>query len=1053
VITLAPRSKAPHADEKEPKKMTRRLAALAASATALLLAAPGFASAAGPALALHVNAPNTVTAGKPVRLVIAVENVGDAPLSGELTMVDTFPSGLEPTDPNKGNCAIVAQTDSCSLEVEGTLPGGLVIFTTTAPVEPGAAGTLLNSIEVSGGGAPQILSEDQSMVVGPPEPYAFKRFATAASSGSGAASTQSGSDPVQLATTIRFTSRAAELLGFPIFTETAPVEQFKDVIAHVPPGLIGNPTATPLRCTATQLNEPSPQVPSTEIPSCPPESQVGIVRLGEVNVAPLYNMVPPGGVPAAFGFLFQDVPVLLDAKLRPGDEGVDVVARDASSSVPLPSVETVFWGTPSDPSHDTSRGACLDGLIGNDGSICPLANRSNAAFLRLPTSCSGLLSWKAEANSFPHPETFISEAATSPAMEGCGRLPFNPSFSLIPTSRSASTPTGLDAVLTLPQPNNPQGLATADLKDATVTLPEGMAINPSSADGLKACADAQLELGQEGAAECPEASKIGTVKLETPLLEEEVGGSIYLRTQASNDPMSGQMFRIAVELRDDERGIDIKLPGEVKADPQTGRLTTSFEENPQLPFSRLALHFKSGTRAPLTTPSSCGTKGAEVELSPWSGTAPVHPPASFPISEGCGPRALAPAFKAGTVNPVAGTTSPFILHLSRGDDQNELKSIEATLPPGLSAVLKGVPYCPDAVLAEAAAKSGTAEQAQPSCSVASQIGSVDAAAGEGAPFHVAGKAYLTGPYKGAPLGVAVVVPAVAGPFDLGTVVVRSALFVDETTAQARIVSDPLPQILKGVPLHTRSIDISVNRPNFTLNPTSCEPMQVTGLATSTLGTTAPLANRFQVGECAPLRFEPHLSLALKGKTKRSGNPSVRATLTFPTRGRFANIARARVTLPPAEAIDNAHIGTPCTRVQFAAQQCPKGSLLGYARAFSPLLDKPLEGPVYFRSNGGERLLPDIVADLRGQIHVVLVGAIDAKGKRIRNTFATVPDAPVSKFTLTLYGGKRGYLENTTDLCKASPHALIAFSAHNGKVAEANQRVETSCGGGGGGKGG
>ena len=382
------------------------------------------------------------------------------------------------------------------------------------------------------------------------------------------------------------------------------------------------------------------------------------------------------------------------------------------------------------------------------------------------------------------------------------------------------------------------------------------------------------------------------------------------------------------------------------------------------------------------------------------------------------------------------------MRLGRADGEQELGSLQATLPKGLAAKFAGIPYCSDAALAAAATRAGKAEQSNPSCP-ASRIGSVTVGAGPGTnPFNASGTAYLAGPYKGAPMSVAVITPAVAGPFDLGTVVVRNALYVDSETAQGRVVSDPFPKILDGVPLKLRSITVRLDRPNFTLNPTNCSPMSVDAVIHSTDGATANPKNLFQVGGCKDLGFAPKLRIDLKGPTKRAKNPALTATLTYP-KGNYANIASAAVTLPHSEFLDQSHIGTVCTRVQFAAQACPAASVYGYAKAETPLLDNPIEGPVYLRSS--DHKLPDLVADLNGQIHIVLAGKVDSgKGGGIRNTFMAVPDAPVSKFTLTMKGGNKSLLVNSENICNKPQRAIANFTAQNGKVSNTKPLITNDC---------
>jgi hypothetical protein len=497
---------------------------------------------------------------------------------------------------------------------------------------------------------------------------------------------------------------------------------------------------------------------------------------------------------------------------------------------------------------------------------------------------------------------------------------------------------------------------------------------------------------------------------------------------------------------DPDTGVVLKLPGKISTDPLTGRITTSFDDNPQLPFEYLNLQLKGGSGAALIAPTSCGIYTAHAEFTGWAQPErSVSSDSSFRIDEGCGAASqFKPGLSAGSSNPTAGAFSPFVLRVTRQDGEQNLSRIEATLPPGVLAKLAGVPLC------------GDAQAATGDCPAASQVGTTTVAAGAGPdPIYVPqpGKAptavYLAGPYNGAPYSLVVKVPAQAGPFDLGVVTVRNALYVDPTTTQVTAKSDPLPQILQGIPLAYRDVRVEINRNDFTLNPTSCEPMQVTSLLTSSVGMRATPSARFQVANCEGLAFKPSLALSFKGQTKRTGDPALAAVLKAPA-GQ-ANIAKTAVILPSSVFIDNRHINNPCTRVQFAANACPAKSILGTATAYTPLLDKPLTGPVYFRSNGGERKLPDLVADLNGQIHVVLVGFIDSvksgkESSRVRTRFQSVPDAPVSKFELKLYGGKRGLIQSSTNICKELGKATVQMTGQNGKPNDFETAIGTSCGG-------
>jgi hypothetical protein len=544
---------------------------------------------------------------------------------------------------------------------------------------------------------------------------------------------------------------------------------------------------------------------------------------------------------------------------------------------------------------------------------------------------------------------------------------------------------------------------------------------------------------------------VGTVEVDSPLVDHPVLGGVYVAKPFDN-PFNS-LLAIYIAIDDPQTGVVIKLAGHVELDPQSGRLVTTFANNPQLPFEDLKLKFFEGATAPLRTPPTCGTYSTTSSLTPWSAPdsgPPATPGDTYAIEQGAGGGNCAsapgeqpnsPLFDAGTEAPVAGAYSPFVVNLRRNDGSQQFSSVTLTPPPGLLGKLAGIPYCPAAALEAAEHKTGRQEEAGPSCPAASEVGSATAAAGAGpAPYYAKGKAYLSGPYKGAPLSLAIVTPATAGPFDLGTIVVRTALDVDPESARITAKSDPIPSILQGIPLDVRAVQIKLDRPGFTLNPTNCNPMAFGGQLLSTLNQAAPLSSRFQVGECDRLAFKPKLGLRLAGKTNRGGHPSLRAVVTLPPGG--ANVAGASVALPHSEFLDQGHIGTVCTRVQFAAGQCPAASVYGHARAVTPLLDAPLEGPVYLRSSSNK--LPDLVADLNGQIHVVLAGRIDSVNGGIRTTFESVPDAPVSSFVLTMPGGKKGLLQNSTNICAKANRAVAQFEGQNGKTADLKPALKVDC---------
>jgi len=1024
---------------------------------------------------------------------VTAHNDGAAPTDGvsPIVLTDTLPPGLTAANararqaqtdlefPCEISAAGALVTCTYSQTAQGPLPaGGSLKIDIRLAVEAIAEGsTVTDSAEVAGGGPAAASTAIETPVSSAVSPLGFDTFAFAATDPAGLPTSQAAGHPYALTvnlntTTFRGTGTLQEFF--------APEGEVRDLLTNLPIGLLGNPQAVP-RCPEHDLNV---------IATCPASSQVGVVliRIGGLNGAgstagggtevPVYNISPSPGFPAELGFDADAQPFVLYPALRRGDYGLRVALAGLQHLVHLTGSELTIWGVPADPSHDHQRA-----VAGSCKSQCTYGASAGVEprpFLTNPSACSdppqpAQILADAWANPAAVPATPIgnpdfaaadfsepqwkSRQAAQPPITGCNALAFNPSLTFQPGTTHADSPAGPVVDLQVPQNENPLALATPPLKAAVVTLPQGLAVNPSSADGLAGCTPAQAGAGTTEPATCPPASQIGTVEVETPLLEKPLPGQVFLGTPncapcSNQDAQEGKLINLYIQVNDPERGVVVKLPGTVSANPSTGQLQATFAQNPQLPFSDLKLDFKTGPRAPLTTPPTCGKYTTSSDLTPWS--APETPDAitnsSFNVTEAPGGGACAateaqqpnaPAFSAGTANPTAGAYSPFVLKLSREPGSQVIKGLDVTLPPGLTGRLAGIPYCSDAQIAAAATHGGAAEQASPSCPLASEVGTVNVGAGSGAPFYVQGHAYLAGPYKGAPLSMAIVTPAVAGPFDLGTVVVRAALYVNETTAQIHAVSDPIPTILAGIPLDVRSIALNMNKPNFTLNPTSCNAMAVLGSATSTLGQSAALSSPFQVGDCAALGFKPNLAIALKGGTKRNKNPALTATVTYP-KGSYANIASAQVTLPHSEFLDQSHIQTVCTRVQFAAKACPAASIYGHATATTPLLDKPLSGPVYLRSSSNK--LPDLVADLNGQIEVTLDGRVDTgKNDGLRNTFELVPDAPVSKFVLSMQGGSKGLLVNSENICKKPQRANVRLTAQNGKVSQTTPLIANSCG--------
>ncbi|HSS43163.1 MAG TPA: hypothetical protein VLK37_11520 [Solirubrobacterales bacterium] len=766
----------------------------------------------------------------------------------------------------------------------------------------------------------------------------------------------------------------------------------------------------------------------------------------------VYNVAHGPEVAARLGMNVSNVSVFIDARVRPGDHGVSSGTAAVSQGATFQRVNLTLWGVPADSSHDYLRSPNGGYVVANTGDddeqqFAVPSPAPRVAFLSLPTSCEDTpASFTIRADSWEHPgifdvRTLSADSQGTPFIfDGCEKLPFSPSASVQPRSHSAESPTGLDLDLEVPQFNGPDELVTAHVRRVKMTFPEGMTVSPSSAAGLGACSEAEIDLDTVEAPQCPGSSKLGTVLIDTPVLDEQLQGSIYLARQHENPFDSLLALYISVK----GPGFYLKLPGKAELDPVTGQLTTLFDETPQLPFSKMQVQLKDGPRSALSTPRKCGTYTIRTEFRSWAQPdVPVISDSSFKVDEGCGSGGFSPKLSAGTTSATAGGSSSFILRVTRQDGEQNLAGIDVTLSEGLLAKLAGVPLC------------GDSQAATGNCPAASQVGRTTVGAGAGPnPVYVpeAGKAptaaYLAGPYKGAPYSIVVKVPAQAGPFDLGTVAVRSGIYVDPVNARASVRSDRLPQILQGIPIAYRDVRVEVDRPGFIQTPTSCEGMKVESTIYGSDGATANPAANFAATDCERLGFKPKLALEFTGDTHRSAHPALKATLRMPKGG--ANIAKTVVLLPETEFIDNAHISNPCTRVQFDAGACPKSSILGTAKAYTPLLDQPLSGPVYFRSNGGARELPDLVADLNGQIHVTLVGFIDSvkTGKetaRVRTRFLGVPDAPVSKFVLNMKGGDQGLIVNNTELCKAKPRARAEFTGQNGKRSVANPLVKIGCG--------
>jgi hypothetical protein len=889
----------------------------------------------------------------------------------------------------------------------------------------------------------------------------------------GGPETQAGSHPAEMVTS--FALNTKEEGGVKV-TEGA----LRDLRVITPEGFAGNPTAVPRCQTIDFLRKVG-----AGAAQCADSTALGHVK-GEVGgglgipgpfEAPLYNLEPTPGTAAKIGFWVVDVPIVLTVTARPTPPyNVTATLANTSQIVEVFNSTTTLWGNPQDPDNDPERGLCLE-----SEAACP-ADIPAKPFLTMPRSCEGPLETVFEATSWwtgdplsPSPGTEVSESALSPGTEGCAALDFAPALSLAATSQRAESPSGLDLEIDVKDEGiaDPDGVAAADVASAVLRLPEGMTLNPSAAEGLATCSLAQL--GAESASSapgegCPQASKLGTLEVETPILEDQLlRGSLYVGAQ--DDPAQpgpenpfGSLLALYMVIEDPGLGLVFRIAGKVEPDRETGQLTTTFADLPPYPVSRFRARLREGGRSPLITPPTCGTHTAVAELAPSSDpTNPLRRTATFQIASGpeggpCptpGARPFDPGFIAGTANNSAAAFSPFHMRLTRRDGDQDLTRFDATLPPGVLAKLAGVGRCPNSAIALAKSRPGKAELSQPSCPLDSQIGTAIGGAGAGSQLTYArGKLYLAGPVAGAPLSVVGVVPAVAGPFDVGTVVVRQALRVDPVTGVATVdgaASDPIPHILEGIPLKVRDVRVDVDRPDFTLNPTSCDPYATVaeiwggGVDLFSVADDRPVSrqSRFQAANCSRLGFKPRLKLRLKGGTKRGAHPAL--TAVYRPRKGDANVESIQTRLPRSAFLEQAHIRTICTRVQFASDACPPGSVYGHVVATTPLLEEPLKGPVYLRSSNND--LPDMVLDLHGLVDVEVSARIDSVRGGIRATFPKAPDAPLTQVVLRMQGAKKGLIVNSTNLCAKRNRATMVLGAQNGKRRAIRPVVKArGCGG-------
>ena len=1061
-----------------PPRVAKILLLLALALLSVAALSSSVASAAEPWWHLTSNSrPSYLSPEGEGTVIATLENSGDAQVNGaksQVKITDTLPAGLKAVAIVAGKwfgntfttmpCSLPALT--CTLE-SSLAPYQQLEVRIRVKVQEGAQSGELNRIAVSGGGAPPSSIQRPITVSEEATPFGVEDFELRAEEEGGALSTQAGSHPFQVTGTFLF-NQGEEKTGSSGKPEVFPAGLPKDIDTLLPPGLIGDPT--PLAtCSIPQFTRLSTEVENPEENECPAQTAVGMATvtfeepglIGYTDIAvPVFNLEPAYGEPARFGFAvpLANSTITLDTALRSGpgeDYGVTVSSLNTTQQVGTLSAQVTFWGVPGDPRHDSSRGwACLAESLGQKHGLCvPSVDQHPSAFLTMPTSCGGPLKASAQINSWSAPgdvKTFLPPEPLQ-TLDGCDQLPFSPTVSAQPSTDRASAPSGLDFNLDFQNEGltSAEGISQAHLKDVTVTLPEGLTVNPSAGVGLAGCRPADYAretIGSEAGEGCPNSSKLGTVEVTTPLLPVAIHGSLYI-AQPFENPF-GSLLSLYVVLKNKEKGILIKLAGKVTPDPLTGRLTTTFENNPPVAFEHFNFHFREGQQAPLISPPACGAYTTQAQLTPFSEpSSALTDFSSFSITKGFdgGPCPagvpFAPQIQAGSLNNNAGNFSPFYLHLTRSDGDAEISSFSTTMPPGFTGILAGIPYCPEADIALARTKSGAAEEASPSCPASSLLGHTLVGTGVGAVLaYTPGKIYLAGPYDGDPFSLVSVTSAVVGPFDLGTVVIRFGLRIDRHTAQVSVdpsASEPIPTILQGIVTHVRDIRVYIDRPNFTLNPTSCEPMAISSTLSSNLGQSSTISSRFQATNCQSLKFAPKFSVSTAGKTSKANGASLSAKITYPngSLGSYANLARVKVELPKQLPSRLTTLQKACTSKQFEANPagCPQASFIGHATVRTPLLSVPLTGPAIFVSHGGEAF-PSLVMVLQGDgITIELVGTTLIKGGVTSTTFKSTPDAPFSEFELTLPQGPYSALAANANLCASKLTMPTEFLAQNGTL--------------------
>jgi hypothetical protein len=1045
-----------------------------------------------------------VSEGKPAgEIYITATNVGNRAIESEAVaeIKDTLPAGLtavaiEATRPEVERSFNIRKPIPCSLPtLTCTLPEPAeeplepfypleerILVTATPSVTTGE----LNTVSVTGGGTPSVTIARPITVSAAEVPFGIEDYELTPEEEGGVPATQAGVHPFQLTTTFQLNQTADTTPNEPVRPTVAPAGLAKDLNFKFPAGLVGDPNAIQ-QCTATQFEE-HPEEADT---GCPEQSAIGVAvvtvkepsTFGVVTLAePLFNMEPRVGEPARFAFFVPivNIPVYLDTSVRTGsDYGVTISVDNITEETALISSEVTVWGVPGDPRHNLQRGwgCLLEESSYEPHPPCESAQAKHPpAFLQMPTSCTGALQSTLEGDSWeerrPAGEQVFHLTEPLPAQDGCNRLPFEPSLTVTPDGTAGSTPTGLTVDVHNPQEGSlaAGGLAEPDVKNITVALPEGVSINPAGADGLQACSTTQVGYLPPASSPpedlmftstltqpfCPTASKIGTAKIKTPLLPNPLEGAVYLATQDENP--FGSLVAMYIVVEDPVSGVLVKLAGDVHLS-ESGHIVASFDNNPQLPFEDAELHFFGGERAPLATPAHCGAYTTTASFSPWTGNAPATPTSTFDVTSGpngsaCPGSALpfSPSLTAGTTSNQAGGFSPFTMTMSREDGNQNLQAVQLHMPSGLEGVLSSVALC-----GEAQADAGT-------CGAESEIGETTVSVGLGGdPFSVkGGRVYITGPYDGAPFGLSIVNPAVAGPFNLGNVVVRAKIEVDPRTAELTITTDAsgeyaIPTILDGIPLEIKHINVIINRPDFTFNPTNCEKTEVGGSLSSAEGASQALAVSFQPTNCAVLRFQPKFSTATAAKASKAKGASLLFKLSYPkgAMGSEAWFNEAKFDIPKQLPARLSTIQQACDATTFETNRvaCPKHSIIGSATVHTPILPVPLEGPVYFVSYGGAKF-PDAVLVLKGYgLTIELHGNTFINGTTgvTSATFKSLPDVPFESIEVNLPAGEYSEFGANLpakahfDFCGQKLTMPTIFKASNGAQIKQNTPVTiTSC---------